>query len=173
MVTSPISGNQVILGQIDWKCLQVRCASPSATDGVQALVDKVCGEPDFTTIDYGCADTADNLLGALQSAFTAIDTIGCAAGGGTLVTNATDLTVTGITACSSEIWGCESPVCFDLTNACDPGVITVGLLFQKIIDRNVAYANTIKSLCNRLEDAENAIAALQLSVTTIQTTCCP
>jgi hypothetical protein len=171
MVTNPISANQIVSVDIDYKCLDVTCKDLPHV--LQAIVDKVCDEPDFTTLDFGCVTPATTLLGTLQNTLTAVDTIGCGAGGGAPVTNATTLTVAGITACSSEIWGCDSSSCFDLTNACDPGEITVGLLFQKLINRNVAYANTIKSLCTRLEDAENAIAALQLSVTTIQTSCCP
>lgn len=142
--------------------------------GLQAIVDNICATPDFTTLEFGCVTPSTTLLGTLQNSLTAINTIGCEAGGGTPITDATDLDVAGITACSSDSWSCASEdACFDLTNACDPGEVTVGLLFQKLIDRNVAYGNVIKTLCDRLSDLEDLVAAQQLAITTIQTSCCP
>lgn len=171
-VVNPISANQVISVVLeDWACLDVPC--PTLPNTLQAIVTKLCDEPDWTAIDYGCADTATTLQGAVQSAFDAINDIGCAPGGGAPVTDATDLDVTGITACSSDSWSCENAdACFDLTNACDPGEVTVGLLFQILIDRNVAYGNVIKDLCNRITDLENTVAAQQLAITVIQSNCC-
>lgn len=171
-VVNPISANQVVSVVLeDWACLDVPC--PTLPNVLQALVTKVCDEPDFTTLNFGCVTPATTLLGTLQNALTAIDGIGCAPGGGAPVTDATDLDVTGITACSSDSWNCENAdACFDLTNACDPGEVTVGLLLQKLIDRNVAYGNVIKDLCDRITDLENTVATQQLAITTIQTSCC-
>ena len=171
-VANPISSNQVVSVAIDLKCLDVPC--PTLNNVLQAVVDKVCDETDFDAIDYGCASPATTLTGALQSAFTAISAIGCAPGGGTPVTDGSDLLVEGIQACSSDGWDCSSrDACFDLTNSCSPGDVTVALLFQKLIDRNVAYGNTIKGLCDRISELEQNVADLQLSVATIQSSCCP
>lgn len=170
-VTSPISSNQVVSVAIDLKCLDVPC--PTLNNVLQAIVDKTCEETDFTSIDYGCATPATTLTGALQSAFNAIDGIGCDPNG-TPATDASELTVGGIQTCSSDSWDCSSrDACFDLTNPCSPGDVTVALLFQKLIDRNVAYGNVIKSLCDRISELEQNVADLQLAVATIQSSCCP
>ena len=171
-VTNPISSNQVISVPIDWKCLEVPC--PTLTLGLQAIVDKICDEPDYTTLDFGCVTPSETHLGTLQSILTAIDEIGCGAHNLNTLTDATDLNVTGLTACSTDSWECNrADACFDFTNACDPGEITVGLVFQKLIDRNVAYGNMLKILCDRVTELEEIVADQQLAITNIQTSCCP
>jgi hypothetical protein len=172
VVTNPISADQVLSVNIDWKCLEVPC--PNLKNGMQAIVDHICDTPDFTTLDFGCVTASDSLLGTLQSTLDAINGIGCAPLDGSTVIDATDLLLAGLTTCSSDSWTCDSvDACLDFTNDCDPGVITVGLVSQKLIDRSVAYGNVIKDLCDRISDLEALVAAQQLTITTIQSSCCP
>lgn len=172
MVTNPISANQVTSVQLnDWKCLDVPCKTLPNT--LQAIVDKVCDTPDFTTLDFGCVESSTTLLGTLQNTLGTINSLVCEDSGAPTETNGSTLLVDRITACSSDNWSCAEPdACFDLTNSCDPGLITVGLLFQKLIDRNVAYGNVIKSLCTKISDLEAVVAAQQVAINLVQVNCC-
>ena len=168
MNTAPIPASSVISLDVDWKCLDPTCDNLNA--GLQALVDKVCAAgPDFTQLEFnGCVVPATDILGVLQHL---IDATTCASD--EPVTSANNLILTGLTTCSTDSWNCSSAeACLDLTNACEPGVITAQIVFQALINRIVAQGNTIKSLCTRVTTAESAIATLQAQVALIQSTCC-
>ena len=170
MITSPISANAVTDVPVDMKCLTVDCQTLPKV--IQVLIDEICDlKVDYRALDYGdCVASATDLMDVLQNIINAIpcDT------GSTAVTEANDLLLTGLTTCSSDGWDCrEVDACFEFTNTCDPGIITVEVVIQALIDRNVAYGNTITLLCNRISVLESQVTTLQAQVTLVQTTCCP
>jgi hypothetical protein len=170
MITNPISANQVIDVAIDDKCLDITCKT--LPNVLQAIVDKICeDEADYSTLDFGCVESASSLTGVLQNILNAIT---CDEGGSGGQTTPNNLEITGLTPCTTDNWNCSNTdACFDLGNVCDPGVVTVKLALQKLINRNVAYGNVIKSLCSQISDLQQQINVINLTVTNIQTSCCP
>lgn len=165
-----ISSNQVISVPISFNCITPSCKNLNGV--LQAIDAKLCEASDLTLdynqLDFGCVQESDNLQDLIQSI---LDNISCSSPGGS--TSVQDATLTGITACSTDSWSCSRPdACFDLTNDLDPGNLTVKLMFQKLINRNVAYGNVITNLCTRISALEADIATLQLTVSQIQESCC-
>lgn len=175
-IANPISANQVVDVAIDKKCLPITCFN--LPNVLQALVDKVCAEgPDYTDLDLKCTrPTTLTLIDILQGIIDELpcDPIVPPVPGSPGYPNATGYQVNNITNCTTDNWDCGSlNACFNLTDPCNPTVLTVGHLFQILIDRNVAYGNVIKTLCTQIASLQSQVNTIQLTVNTIQTTCCP
>lgn len=169
MITAPISANNVTDVPVDMKCLTVDCQTLPKV--IQVLIDEICDlKVDYRALDYGeCVESATDLMDVLQNIINAIP---CDSDS-TPITEANDLLLTGLTTCSSDGWSCdEADACFEFANSCDPGIITVEVVTQALIDRGVAYGNTIKLLCDRVALLESQVATLQAQITIVQSTCC-
>jgi hypothetical protein len=166
MITDPISSSQVVDVPVTFSCIQPTCKNLNSV--LLAIDSKLdCDPPDFTTLDFGCVPEADNLKGVLQNI---LNEITCT----TPTTNPVpDTTITGLTTCSTDHWNCGAPdACLTITNTQDPGNITLKVVLQALINREVALGNTILQLCGRITTLEETVAAQQLTITTIQTSCC-
>ncbi len=171
MVNTPISANQVIDVPIELNCLEVPCKT--LPNVLQAIVDKLCvAAPDLSTLDFRCVvpTTAPvDLLGVLQGI---INVLPCDVDPVPPTSN--DGVITGLTGCTPDSWDCsDADACISLANVCNPGVVTVSVVLQALLNRNVSYGNAIKLLCAQVAALQSQISTLQLQVTTIQTTCCP
>lgn len=173
-ITQPIPGNQIVdvsLSANDWACLTApNC--PNLPNTLKLLITEICSlkNPGFDQLDFGCVDSADTLVGILQNI---LNNITCEQTP-PADDNVNDKVLTGLTECSSDGWDCDATdACFSISNECNPGVLTVKVVIQALIDRIVAQGNMIKSLCSRLTTAESDISTLQSQVTTLMATCCP
>ena len=167
MITAPISSNQITNVPIEFTCIEPECKTLNAV--LTAIDEKLCeAGPDYMTLDFtDCIAESDTQLGVLQNI---IDAVSCITPSSTVVG---DAPITGLTFCSSDSWDCdENDACLTVTNACDPGVITVKVVLQALINRDVAQGNVIKDLCDRLTDLEATVAAQQLTIASIQSSCC-
>jgi hypothetical protein len=166
MVTAPLSSSQIIDVPVTFACITPTCKDLNSV--LLALDAKLeCEKPDYTTLDFGCVPEADTELGVLQNI---LDNISCTTPTSTVVP---DAPLTGITYCSTDHWNCGAPdACLTVTNPQNPGVITLKILLQAMINREVALGNTVLSLCSRISALEATVAAQQLTITTIQTSCC-
>lgn len=174
MVTNPLSANQIVDVPVDLKCLTVNC--PTLPNVLQAIIDNACEtEEGLDGLDLRCVVSADrSLQNVLQGIINALDCSGGGGGGGGSTSTDVSLSqITGLNNCTTDNWDCSSAnACFTLTDPCNPGTITLRFLIQMLIDRNVAYGNTIKTLCARVSTLESQIATIQTQITTIQTSCC-
>lgn len=172
LITNPISANQVVDVPIDMGCIgSVPCKN--LPNVLQAITDKICQGLDVSDLEFGdCVTPGSTVPEVLQNIITSIT---CADGGEPgcdCPTN--DIVLTGLTECSTDSWTCAQPdACFTLTNTCDPGVITLQVVLQALLDRNVAYGNVIKNQCAQISTLQSQVAALQLAVSNIQSSCCP
>lgn len=175
MITNPISAKQVVDVDVDMKCLPALTCK-TLPNVLQSIIDKTCeATPDFSTLDFKCVEPSTELLGTLQGI---IDKLPCdesnPSPGDPDNPDASGYELTGLTTCSSDNWTCsESDACLEFTNPCTPGVITVKVVLQALIDREVAYGNVIKNLCSQIQAMQTQINTMQLQITTIQTSCCP
>jgi hypothetical protein len=169
-ISNPISANSVIDLPVDFKCITAPDC-PTLVNGVQAIIDHICAEqPEWGEFDFGCVTPGATQEEVIQNM---LDAITC--GDAPVPDNdASLMEVNGLAACSSDNWDCSQPdACFDLTDACSPAQPTVQSVLQALIDRNVAYGNVIKSLCGQIAQLQTDLAAIQMQVTTLQTSCCP
>lgn len=169
MITSPISANQVVDVNIDFKCLEVTCKNLPNT--LQALVDKVCEDgPDYTALEYGnCVEPGETLTEVLQNIITAIPCVE----GDVVTPSIAEQEIEGLTTCSTDGWNCgAADACLTFTNDCDPGNITLEVVLQTLINRMVAMGNVIKTQCTAISTLQSQVATLNAQVATIQSTCC-
>ena len=166
-----ISSNQVISVPITFECITPDCKNLNGV--LKAIDSKLCEQADlelnYNNLSSACVDSADNLQDLLQNIIGAIP---CPRGEGGS-TPVPDTTINGLMACATDGWSCSRPdACFNFTNECDPGNVTLKIVLQALIDRNVAYGNVITNLCARISTLEADVAALQLTVSQIQESCC-
>ncbi len=166
MVTAPLSSNQITDVPVTFTCITPTCKDlNSVLLAIDAKLE--CEKPDYTTLDFGCVPESGTELGTLQNI---LNNISCSSPSSGTVP---DTTLTGITLCSTDHWGCGSPdACLTVPNVQNPGVITVKTLLQALINREVAMGVAIQGLCTRITDLEATVATQQLTITTIQTSCC-
>lgn len=166
-----ISSNQVISVPITFECITPSCKNLNGV--LQAIDAKLCEQSDlelnYNSLSSNCVNSADNLQDLLQNIIGAIS----CSGSGSEPTPVPDATISGLTACSTDGWSCSRPdACFQFTNEIDPGNVTLKIVLQALIDRNVAYGNVITNLCSKISTLEADVAALQLTVSQIQESCC-
>jgi len=174
MTNNPISSNQVIDVPVTLNCLTPSCKTLNAV--IQAVDTEVCNLKSSTDVSGlafgGCVAPADSVADVLQSIINALPCSTTVPGNPTFDADVANAVLTGLLACSSDHWNCAAQDgCIDLTNQCDPGVVTVQLAIQALINRVVALGTTIKSQCDRIDDLETNIATMQLQITQLQTCC--
>lgn len=166
-ITNPISANQVVDVDLDFKCLTSPLC-PTLPTVLQLVIDELCKPEDLTGLDFKCLGTSLTQMALNQSLINKV----CETAPGS-VGSSTSFVCPTLTYCTSDNWDCDNrDTCIYVINPCNPSETTMCDVVQALLNRNVALSNVARDLCSRLTQAELDINTLKAQVVQIQTTCC-
>lgn len=158
LFSNPVSVNQLVDLDVDLQCLptiDLTCGGLNPL--LQALIDKVCGTPNF---DLGCltaSQTYDSVIQALVDQVCVLTEA--------YIEPSTPLDLSTVNLALSSTWACGE------LNPIVPTGATNEEIIQALVSRVIDLSVQVQTNCDLIADLENRLTQAEADIAAIN--CCP
>lgn len=155
LFSNPVSVNQLVDLDLDLSCLpSIDLTCGALTPVLQAIIDKICAQPNFDLDCLVASQTYDSVIQAIITKVCALE-----------VPHIPDpLDLSSVNLALGDVWDCDATIPIVATGVTNEEII------QALVSRVIDLSTILKDKCTEIDDLDTRLTQLELTVSNIN--CC-